>query len=55
VIVQNDGSGEIDVNKVGRDFKVESKGSGSIDYAAVTGQVDVPDRRRGRHHRAEER
>ena len=55
VIVQNDGSGEIDVNKVGRDFKVESKGSGSIDYTAVTGQVDVPDRRRGRYHRGEER
>ncbi|MEA2766606.1 MAG: hypothetical protein QOK07_3010 [Gemmatimonadaceae bacterium] len=55
VIVQNDGSGEIEVNKVGRDFKVESKGSGSIDYTAVTGQVDVPDRRRGRYRRGEER
>jgi hypothetical protein len=55
VIVQNDGSGEIDVNKIGRDFKVESKGSGSIDYTAVTGQVDVPDRRRGRYRRGEER
>ena len=53
VIVQNDGSGEIDVNKVGRDFKVESKGSGSIDYAAVSGKVDIPERRRGR--RGEER
>jgi DUF4097 and DUF4098 domain-containing protein YvlB len=55
VVVQNDGSGEIDVNKVGRDFRVESKGSGSIDYTAVSGQVDVPDRRRGRYHRGEER
>jgi DUF4097 and DUF4098 domain-containing protein YvlB len=55
VIVQSDGSGEIDVNRVGRDFKVESKGSGSIDYTAVAGQVDVPDRRRGRYHRGEER
>jgi hypothetical protein len=48
VIVENDGSGEIEVNKVGRDFRVEHKGSGSIDYSAVSGQVDVPDRRRGR-------
>jgi hypothetical protein len=55
VIVQNDGSGEIDVNKVGRDFRVESKGSGSIDYAAVSGQVDVPDRRRGHYRSGEER
>jgi hypothetical protein len=55
VIVQSDGSGEIDVNSVGRDFKVESKSSGSIDDTAVAGQVDVPDRRRGRYHRGEER
>ncbi|HEY8852117.1 MAG TPA: hypothetical protein VIM36_08050 [Gemmatimonadaceae bacterium] len=55
VVVQNDGSGEIDVNKVGRDFKVESKGRGSIEYTAVTGQVDVPDRRHGRYRRGEER
>jgi DUF4097 and DUF4098 domain-containing protein YvlB len=48
VVVENDGSGEIEVNKVGRDFRVENKGSGSIDYSAVLGQVDVPDRRRGR-------
>jgi DUF4097 and DUF4098 domain-containing protein YvlB len=48
VLVENDGSGEIEVNKVGRDFTVEHKGSGSIDYSSVSGQVDVPDRRRGR-------
>jgi DUF4097 and DUF4098 domain-containing protein YvlB len=48
VIVENDGSGEIEVNKVGRDFRVENKGSGSIDYSAVTGQVDIPERRHGR-------
>jgi DUF4097 and DUF4098 domain-containing protein YvlB len=53
VVVQNDGSGEIEVNKIGRDFTVESKGSGSIDYAAVSGKVDIPERRRGR--RGEER
>jgi hypothetical protein len=51
VIVQSDGSGEIDVNKVGKDFRVESKGSGSIDYASVSGQVDIPERRRDRRHR----
>jgi hypothetical protein len=55
VIVQNDGSGQIDVNKIGRDFKVESKGSGSVDYTAVSGQVDVPDRRHGHFRRGEER
>ena len=53
VIVENDGSGEIEVNKVGRDFRVENKGSGSIDYTAVSGQVNIPDRRHGR--RGEER
>lgn len=55
VVVENDGSGEIEVNKVGRDFRVESKGSGSIDYSAVSGQVDVPERHRGRGHRSDER
>jgi hypothetical protein len=55
VIVQNDGSGGIDVNKVGRDFTVESKGSGSIDYAAVSGKIDIPERRRDRFRRGEER
>lgn len=55
VVVENDGSGEIEVNKVGRDFRVESKGSGSIDYSAVSGQVDVPDRHRGRGRRGDER
>jgi hypothetical protein len=53
VIVQNDGSGSIEVNKVGKDFKVESKGSGSIDYADVSGQIDIPDRRRDRHRGGE--
>jgi DUF4097 and DUF4098 domain-containing protein YvlB len=48
VVVENDGSGEIEVNKVGKDFRVENKGSGNIDYSSVSGQVDVPDRRRGR-------
>jgi DUF4097 and DUF4098 domain-containing protein YvlB len=48
VIVENDGSGEIEVNKVGRDFRVENKGSGGIDYTAVSGQVNIPDRRHGR-------
>jgi len=55
VIVFNDGSGEIDVNKGGRDFKVESKGSGSIACAAVTAQMDVADRRRGHYRGGEER
>ncbi|HMI49686.1 MAG TPA: hypothetical protein VK481_13515, partial [Gemmatimonadaceae bacterium] len=49
VVVQNDGSGSIEVNKVGKDFRVESKGSGSIDYASVSGQIDIPERRRDRH------
>jgi len=55
VIVESDGSGNIEVNKVGRDFKVDSKGSGSIDYASVTGQVDIPERHRGRGRRSDER
>jgi hypothetical protein len=53
VTVQQDGSGNIDVTKVGRDFRVESKGSGEIDYSSVSGQVDIPDRRRG--HRRDDR
>ncbi len=55
VIVEQDGSGDIEVDKVGRDFKVDSKGGGSIDYSSVTGQVDVPERHRGRGRRTEER
>jgi hypothetical protein len=55
VVVQNDGSGEIEVNKVGRDFRVQSKGSGSIDYSAVSGQVNLPERHRGRGRGNEER
>ena len=47
-VTVSDGSGEIEVNKVGRDFRVENKGSGSIDYTAVSGQVNIPDRRHGR-------
>ncbi len=46
VIVQQDGSGGIDATKIGRDFTVESKGSGSINFREVSGQVDIPDRRR---------
>ena len=53
VVVENDGSGEIEVSKIGRDFKVESKGSGSIDYSSVSGQVNVPERHRGRGRRGE--
>jgi len=49
VIIESDGSGGIDVNGVGKDFRVENKGSGNIDYAQVTGTVDVPDRRDRRH------
>lgn len=55
VIVESDGSGNIEVNRVGRDFKVDSKGGGSIDYASVTGQVDIPERHRGRGRRSDER
>jgi hypothetical protein len=40
---------------VGKDFTVESKGSGSIDYADVSGRVDIPDRRRDRHRESGER
>lgn len=54
IIVQNNGSGSIEVNKVGKDFRVESKGSGSIDYADVSGQVDIPERHRDRHHRSDQ-
>ncbi|HJQ12128.1 MAG TPA: hypothetical protein VJ840_13945 [Gemmatimonadaceae bacterium] len=54
VVVRNDGSGGIDVSKVGKDFRVENKGSGNIDYADVTGSVDIPDRRGGRHNRYRE-
>jgi len=55
VIVQNDGSGSIEVHKVGKDFRVESKGGGSIDYADVSGRVDIPERRRDRRRGGEER
>jgi hypothetical protein len=52
--VENDGSGGIDVNKVGRDFRVDNKGSGDIDYVAVSGKVDIPDRHRDRHRRGDD-
>ena len=55
VVVESDGSGSIEVQQIGRDFRVESKGSGSIDYSAVSGQVDVPERHRGRARRDIER
>jgi hypothetical protein len=51
VIVQNDGSGEIEATKIGRNFTVESKGSGSINFREVSGQVDIPDRKRRQRHR----
>jgi len=54
-VVENDGSGEIEVNKVGRDFRVESKGSGNIDYSDVTGRVDIPERHRDRRYRGDDR
>jgi len=49
VLVEHDGSGEISATRVGRDLIVESKGSGEVTYSAVTGRVDIPDRRRGRY------
>jgi len=55
VVVESDGSGAIEVHQVGRDFRVESKGSGSIDYSSVSGEVDVPERHRGRGRRDGER
>jgi hypothetical protein len=55
VVVESDGSGSIEVDQIGRDFRVESKGSGSIDYSAVSGQVDIPERHRGRARRDVER
>jgi Putative adhesin len=53
VTVEHDGSGNIDVSKVGKDFRVESKGSGEIEYSSVSGQVDIPERRRG-HRRGDD-
>jgi DUF4097 and DUF4098 domain-containing protein YvlB len=55
VIVQSDGSGDVEATKVGKDFRVESKGSGDINYTQVSGQVDIPDRDHGRHHRRSDR
>jgi hypothetical protein len=51
VVVENDGSGSIEVSKIGKDLRVESKGSGDIDYAEVSGQIDIPERHRGRDRR----
>jgi hypothetical protein len=46
VIIERDGSGEVNATRIGRDFVVRSKGSGSVTYSAVTGRVDIPDRKR---------
>jgi len=54
VVIESDGSGNIDVNKVGKDFTVNSKGSGTIDYDSVTGRVDIPERHRDRRYRSGE-
>ena len=55
VVVQSDGSGDVEATKVGKDFRVESKGTGDINYTEVSGQVNIPDRDRGRHRRRSER
>jgi hypothetical protein len=44
--VEDDGSGTINVNRVGGDFVVDNKGSGSIDYETVKGSVNIPERHR---------
>jgi hypothetical protein len=51
VHVGRDGSGSIDVSRVGGDFVVEHDGSGSIDYDDVKGKVDIPRTDRYRRHR----
>ena len=43
LIVEDDGSGSIRVERVGGDFIVEDDGSGSVTYTSVTGRVSVPD------------
>lgn len=45
-VVVHDGSGSIEVDEVGGDFLVRSDGSGSIDWSAVAGRVDVPEKHR---------
>jgi DUF4097 and DUF4098 domain-containing protein YvlB len=46
VIIERDGSGEVNATRIGRDFVIRSKGSGSVTYSAVTGRVDIPERKR---------
>jgi hypothetical protein len=50
--LKDDGSGEIHVNRVGGDFIVNEKGSGTIDYETVKGSVNIPERKR-RYRRGE--
>lgn len=44
--VEDDGSGNMDVERVAGDFVVGSDGSGSIRYETVQGNVRIPDRKR---------
>jgi len=44
-VMLNDGSGSVDVEDVGGDFIVESKGSGQVSHERVRGRVDLPRRR----------
>jgi hypothetical protein len=55
VVVQSDGSGDVEASKVGKDFRVESKGSGEINYNEVSGQVNIPNRERGRRRSRSDR
>lgn len=41
-VTVDDGSGSIDVTDIGGDFTVIDGGSGSINYAAVAGEVNLP-------------
>ena len=47
-VMIDDGSGSIDVRDIAGDFIVRDDGSGGIDYANVTGRVDIPRRERRR-------
>ena len=38
----NLGSGDLDVNGVGRDLRVRSMGSGDISHHGVAGKVEIP-------------
>jgi hypothetical protein len=44
VIIDEDGSGSIEVADIGGNFSVDRKGSGGIDYARVGGKVNIPER-----------